>query len=234
MIMTLIIIFLQILLTSFIFWCVDEKKGPRLAFIFPVSAWINLALTSLLDRQPAFSAASGPAAGKPGMFIMPDLPVMLMIIALWALFPLLVYFIASKFSLAKRIESWFDKRGPRAGLLAAALLAFAMNMYRPSEYMLIPGGLILGLGIGRFLCGRYMDFTAAINDRTGTAKLLTLLVRYILGITAMALLYVATGKAVNALRGQGNYQLYVFTRYVLITVWLSAGAPWVFCKLRLV
>jgi len=137
------------------------------------------------------------------------------------------------FALGKRIEAWFEAHSPRAGLLAAAVLAFTMNMYRPSEYMLIPGGMILGLGIGCYLCHRYLGFTASLKDRTGTAKRLTLLVRYSLGITAMALLYVATGKAINGIRDSGNYHLYIFTRYVLASVWFSAGAPWIFCKLRL-
>jgi hypothetical protein len=141
---------------------------------------------------------------------------------------LCVYFLAGR-----RIEAWFESRSPRAALIAAAALAFAMNLYRPSEYMLIPGGMILGLGIGCFLSRRYMDFKAPINDRFGAAKRLTLLVRYILGITAMILLYVAAGKVINGARDSGNYQLYYFTRYVLAALWLSAGAPWVFCKLRL-
>jgi hypothetical protein len=139
---------------------------------------------------------------------------------------LAVYFIAGS-----RIEALLES--PRAGLISAAALAFAMNMYRPSEYILIPGGMILGLGIGCFLCRRYINFNAVLKDRTGMEKRLILLVRYALGITAMVLLYVATGKAINGLRNSGNYQLYVFMRYILLLIWFSAGAPWIFCKLRL-
>jgi len=282
----------QIAIISFIYWCVDEKKGLRLAFILPVSAWINIALTSLFDRHAV--SAYDPAVEKSGMIIAAghsahaqNLLVMLMILASWKIIPrlpraahffiaavlcllagpssgipfgvflsagyfgipsitdifggwligaliLLVYFIIVKFSLDKRIEAWFEAYGPRAGLLAVAALAFIMNLYRPSEYMLIPGGMVLGLGTGRFLCDRYMDFSARVTGRTGTARFLTLLVRYALGITAAALIYTATGKADGVLRGSGNYPLYVFTRYVLTAVWFSAGAPWVFCKLRLV
>jgi len=141
---------------------------------------------------------------------------------------LAVYFLAGN-----RIEAWFEAHSPRAGLIAAAALAFAMNMYRPSEYLLIPGGMILGLGFGCFLCRRYIGFNAPIKDRTGAAKHLALLVRYAIGITAMILLYVAAGKIVNGLRNSGNYHLYVFMRYVFLSIWFSAGAPWVFCKLRL-
>jgi len=141
---------------------------------------------------------------------------------------LAVYFWAGS-----RIEEWFETHNPRIGLIAAAALAFAMNMYRPFEYLLMPSGMILGLGIGCFLCRRYIGFNASLKDRSGTEKRLTLLVRYVLGITAIALLYVAAGKFINGLRDSGNYHLYVFIRYVLMAVWISAGAPWVFCKLRL-
>jgi membrane-associated phospholipid phosphatase len=265
-----------IVLVSFIYWCVDEKKGLRLAVVLLISAWINFALKHLLDQPRPFFEAYDPSVGRTAV-AMGGFPsahaqnslVMWMIIASWGLIPrlsraahfgiaaflcLLIGFsriylgahfptdvlggwllggiiLAVYFLAGNRIEALL--KSPRAGLISAAALAFAMNMYRVSEYMLMPGGMILGLGIGCFLCRRYINFNAVLKDRTGTAKLITLLVRYALGITAMALLYVAAGKAVNGMRGSGNYQLYVFTRYVITALWLSAGAPWVFCKLRL-
>jgi len=265
-----------LILISFIYWCVDEKKGLRLAVVLLISAWINLALKYLLDQPRPFFEAYDPSVGRTAV-IMGGFPsahaqnslVIWIIIASWKIVPrlsraahfgiaallcLLIGFsriylgahfptdvlggwllggiiLAVYFLAGSRIEALL--KSPRAGLIAAAVLAFAMNMYRPSEYMLMPGGMILGLGIGCFLCRRYVNFNAVLNDRTGTAKLITLFVRYALGITAMALLYAATGKAVNGLRGSGNYHLYAFTRYVLLSIWLSAGAPWVFCKLRL-
>jgi len=263
-------------LVSFIYWCVDEKKGLRLAVVLLISVWINLALKFFLDQPRPFFEGYDPSVGMTPE-IMGGFPsahaqnslVVWMIIASWGIIPRLpraahfciasflclligfsrvylgVHFptdvlggwllggliLAVYFMAGSRIEALLES--PRAGLIAAAALAFAMNMYRPSELMLMPGGMILGLGIGCFLCRRYMVFNASLKDRTGMAKSLTLLVRYALGITAMVLLYTATGKAVSGLRGSGNYQLYVFTRYVLAALWLSAGAPWIFCKLRL-
>jgi len=264
------------ILVSFVYWCVDEKKGLRLAVVLLISAWINFALKFFLDQPRPFFEAYDPSVGRTAV-AMGGFPsahaqnslVMWMIIASWALIPrlsraahlclaaflclligfsriylganfptdvlggwlfsgiiLAVYFLAHS-----RIEALL--KSPRAALIAAAVLAFAMNMYRPSEYMLMPGGMILGLGIGCFLCHRYINFNACLNDRAATAKRVTLLVRYALGITAMVLLYVATGKLVNGMRNSGNYHLYIFTRYVIMAIWLSAGGPWVFCKLKL-
>jgi len=269
-----------VVLLPFIYWCVDEKKGLRLAVVLLISAWINLALKFFLKQPRPFFEGYDPSVGMVNVIIggfpsahAQNSIIMWMIIASWGIIPKLsrsvhfciaallclligfsrvylgVHFptdvlggwllggiiLAVYFMTGNRIEAWLESHGPRAGLIAAAALAFAMNIYRPSEYMLLPGGMILGLGIGFFLCRRYIEFhaSASLKDKTGIEKLLTLLIRYALGITAMVLLYVAAGKAINGMRNSGNYYLYVFTRYVLLSVWLSAGAPWVFRKLRL-
>jgi len=265
-------------LFPFVYWCVDEKKGLRLAVVLFISTWLNLALKFLLNQPRPFFEGYDPSVGLVHE-IMGGFPsghaqvslVMLMILASWSIIPGLsraahfgiaaflclltgfsrvylgVHFptdvfggwllggltLAVYFSAGNRIEAWFESHNPRIGLITAAAAAFAMNMYRPSEYLLLPGGMILGLGIGNFLCRRHTKFYASLEDRSGTEKRLTMLVRYALGITAMVLLFVAVGKVINGLHGSGNYQLYVFIRYVLLLVWVSAGAPWVFCKLRL-
>ena len=142
------------------------------------------------------------------------------------------YFIAGK-----RIETLLASGSPRAGLLACAALAFLMIMYRPSEEPLMPAGLLLGLGTGYFLCRRYVDFTASAENKSGSppggVKYHVLSVRYTLGITVMVLLYVATGKIIGSFTHIGNYHLLVFLRFALITLWVTAGAPWLFRTLRL-
>jgi len=265
-------------LFPFVYWCVDEKKGLRLAAVLFISTWINLALKFFLNQPRPFFEGYDPSVGIVAE-IMGGFPsghaqnslVILMILASWEIIPglsrlvhfyiaailcLLVGFsriylgvhfptdvfggwllgglvLAVYFWAGSRIEGWFESHSPRIGLIAAAALAFAMNMYRPFEHLLMPSGMILGMGIGRFLCRRYIGFNASLKDRSGTEKRLTLLVRYVLGVTAIVLLYVAAGKFINGLRDSGNYHLYVFIRYVLMAVWIFAGAPWVFCKLRL-
>ena len=261
-----------------VYWCLDEKKGMRIAVVLFISTWINLALKYFLNQPRPFFEGYDPSVGIiyeivggfPSGHAQNSL-VILMILASWQIIPVLsrvahfciaaflclligftrvylgVHFptdvlggwllgglvLAVYFASGSRIETWFEAHNPRTGLIAAAAIAFAMNMYRPSEYLLMPSGMILGWGIGCFLCRRYVDFHASLKDRTGTEKYLTLLVRYAIGITAMGLLYAAGGKAINGLRDSGNYQLYVFIQHVLAAIWISAGAPWVFRKLRL-
>jgi membrane-associated phospholipid phosphatase len=270
---------IYLFLFPFVYWCVDEKKGLRLAMVLFISTWINLALKFFLNQPRPFFTDYDPSVGLV-LEIMGGFPsghaqnslVILMILASWKIIPRLsraahycitsflclligftriylgVHFptdvfggwligglvLAAYFLAGGRIKTWFESHNPRIGLTVAAALALAMNMYRPSEYLLMPSGMILGLGIGYFLCRRYIVFNASLKDRSGTVKRLTMLVRYALGITAMVLLYVAAGKFINGLRNSGNYHLYVFIRWILMAIWISAGAPWVFCKLRLV
>ena len=152
--------------------------------------------------------------------------------------------LAAYFLARKRIEALIAKGGFRGGMYAGAALAFVMILYRPTSelpgfthgavLLLMPGGMILGLGAGYNLCKYYLQFSAsAIGGRTGVFRLLVLLVRFLLGITVLALLFVVTEKIMGGIYNSGNYRLAAFLRFVLIALWISAGAPWLFRFLRL-
>jgi glycerophosphoryl diester phosphodiesterase len=142
---------------------------------------------------------------------------------------LAVYFFAGE-----RVETFITTHNPRTGLIACATLAFVMILYRPSSVLLMPGATLLGLGTGYYLCRYKIGFSAsALSSRTGIAKYLVLLVRFLLGITVMALLYVVTEKLTVKFEGSGNYNLFAFLRFGLIALWISAGAPWLFRFIRL-
>jgi len=159
---------------------------------------------------------------------------------------LCIYFLAGR-----RIEALLAVGGPRAGMLASAALAFIMILYRPLTEMLIPGGLILGLGTGYFLCKSRIGFSACVNqkiesiesesnesadihDRSKRNCYLILLARFVIGMAVLVLLFIASGKAIAIFNDSGNYQLIVFLRYALIAFWVSAGAPWIFRFLRII
>ncbi|MDR0289397.1 MAG: phosphatase PAP2 family protein, partial [Treponema sp.] len=138
------------------------------------------------------------------------------------------------FLCGKKIEQLIAGHSPRAGLIACAALAFVMILYRPLPELAIPGAMLLGLGSGYFLCKRKIGFSAsALTGRTGIAKYLVLLVRFLLGITVFALLVAASAKLTPSFIDSGNYDLFVFLRFTLVAIWVSAGAPWLFRFLRL-
>jgi membrane-associated phospholipid phosphatase len=135
------------------------------------------------------------------------------------------------FTLGNKIEALLAKGGFRAGLYASAGLSFLMILYLPGEEILMPGGTLLGMGVGYCLNCRYIGFTSALADREGTAKHLAFLVRYLLGITGVLLIYILIGKLIT--QNSGNRNLFVFTRFALLGLWVSAGAPWIYVKLHL-
>jgi len=142
---------------------------------------------------------------------------------------LTVYFLAGK-----RIEAMLAAHSLRAGLIACSALAFVMILYRPSIELLMPGAMIFGLGTGYCLCRQYIGFTAsALSGRVGISKYLVLAVRFLLGITVVVLLFVLTEKVMVRFHGSGNYPLFMFLRFALLALWISAGAPWLFRFLRL-
>jgi hypothetical protein len=142
--------------------------------------------------------------------------------------------LAAYFLTRTRIESLLAKGGFRGGIYAVAALAFVMILYRPMVELLIPGSMLFGLGAGYTICKKYYNFSAsAPGSRTGIYRCLALLVRFLLGITVFALLYVVTEKITGGAHNSGNYQLVVFLRFALMGLWIAAGAPWLFRFLRL-
>jgi hypothetical protein len=109
-----------------------------------------------------------------------------------------------------------------------------MILYRPSAELLMSGAMILGLGTGYYLCKHKIGFTAnALSDRVGIEKYAVLLVRFLLGITVLALLYVISKRMMVKFEDSGNYHLFLFMRFGIIALWISAGAPWLFRFIRL-
>jgi membrane-associated phospholipid phosphatase len=138
------------------------------------------------------------------------------------------------FLIGKQIETLLAEQSPRMGLLACAALAFIMILYRPSAVLLMPGAMLLGLGTGYYLCKHKIGFSAdALCGRVGIAKYLVLLVRFLLGITVLFLWYIVTEKLMVKFEDSGNFNLFVFLRFGVIALWISAGAPWLFRSIKL-
>jgi membrane-associated phospholipid phosphatase len=125
----------------------------------------------------------------------------------------------------------------RAKMLTTAAIAFGMNAFSPTGPSL--GGIFLGFGAGYALALEYVPFNAAPGPFLGARCL-----RYALGIAGCFLIYRALGLVLpggdsvfSALPFWGAaspyYDLGRFIRYGLLGLWVSAGAPWLFLRLRL-
>lgn len=136
------------------------------------------------------------------------------------------------FLLSGRIEALLVKGGFRAGMITSAILSFLMILYLPGEELLMPAGVTLGMGTGYSLNLRYVGFrSSAFCGKTGVAKYLNLLIRFLLGITGLLVIYILAGKIIP--HGSGNRALFGFVRFALAGFWGYAGAPWIYIRLHL-
>jgi membrane-associated phospholipid phosphatase len=262
-----------LILLPLIYWCVDEKKGIRLATVVLISVWINLSLKFLLNQPRPFFEGYDPSLGMlserlggfPSGHAQNSL-VMLTIIASWgkrkwfyvsAIVCLLIGFsriylgvhfptdvfggwiiggllLCAYFLCGKRVEALLETGGFRAGMIASAALAFIMILYRPSEELLMPGGMMLGLGAGYCINKQYIGLSSsALCANSGIKKYLILLGRFVTGFVCMILILAIMGKLISLNPQSGNSPLFNFARFAIAALWVSVGAPWLFRLLRL-
>ena len=138
------------------------------------------------------------------------------------------------FFAGRHIEAHLTVGAPRAGLLSVAALSFAMILYRPLPEMLLPAGMILGMGIGFYLCARHVGLSPVLlSAKPGFSQCLILLARFASGAATTAVIFILCEKLTNALQYLHNTDLFAFLRFAVIAVWITAGAPYVFRLLRL-
>jgi len=203
------LMFLILLLPFFIYWCVNEKTGLQLCIACLLCIWALLVYRDLQQggRLPF------------------NFDIRWIIIAL--------IFCGCLF-LRGKIEKLLSKGGLRAFMIAAAALSFAMILHRPGFEYMLPGGILLGFSIGYCLNKRYIGFSSAdVLQRKGFAKFLVLSARFLLGAAVLALIVYRVEKVIEQASKSQNIFLYCFLCYALISLWVSAAAPWVFIKLRL-
>ena len=205
--MILFFLFFMLIVSFFVYWCINEKIGLQLGIVVSFSAWIVL-LIEHLDIKFPFN-----------------------IDIRFVVFPL--FFFGYLF-LRNKIEALLAKGGFRAGIISAAILSFLMILYRPGLEFILPGGVVLGLGTGYCINKRFVCFKSAnCLQRKGASKFFTLFARFILGITVLALIVFRVEKIIQHISENQNIFLYTFLCCAVTSLWVSVAAPWVFIKLRL-
>jgi hypothetical protein len=137
------------------------------------------------------------------------------------------------FLLGKRIEDALVRGGPRPQRIAAAITGFIMILYRPQAEILLPGAALLSMGLGYSFTAEHLHFSAdGVFGRTGTAKLLTLGGRFVVGITGTTLLFTVFDR-LKPVPESSYYFLFFFISIVIPGFWVYSGAPWLFQRLHL-
>jgi membrane-associated phospholipid phosphatase len=267
-----------LVLLPLIFWCIDEKKGRRLAITVVVSLWLNIILKFLLNQPRPFWEGYDPSVGLvaeslngfPSGHAQTSLVLWIIIASFGkkkryyvaaAFLVLLISFsrvylgvhfptdilggwflgglvLAVYFIWGDALEAALARGGFRTQLIASAAAAFVMILYNPQsvrevkggiEAQLMPGGLFLGMGAGCSLAAHYLHFRAAglFGRVSKLLRFLTLLARFILGMAGIALVFVVSGK-INGVLGANYLRLGIFFRFVLMELWIYAGAVRVF------
>jgi membrane-associated phospholipid phosphatase len=150
---------------------------------------------------------------------------------------LAVYFIYGK-----HIAEFLQEQGLRIELVFTALISLVMNTVYPQNRSF--SALFLGFGAGYALMRQYLHFSVNNEVKGKGQRFGILALRYLLGIAGAAFLvqglkYFFPGEdsMFAALPWFGKdsslYELARFLRYGILGLWASAGAPWVFLKLKL-
>jgi membrane-associated phospholipid phosphatase len=258
-----------------IYWCVDERKGQRLALLLLLSAWLNTALKDLLQQprpyflDPSVGRARAAGYGLPSghaqqslVFWAAALPpgprgksrawiiagaVSLVLgftrLYLGVHFPtdlaggwiLALALLALYGLLGEPLAAFLAAGGTRVRLIALAGAAFVMNALYPNDRSL--GALFLGFGGGYSLMIRSFPFSAAALGAAPVPPWLHRPLRLALGAAGGFLIYRGFGAFRELFAGAasflGAYELGRFLHYGLMGLWSSAGAPWLFLRLRL-
>jgi len=134
--------------------------------------------------------------------------------------------------LNEKIETLLENGGFRAKVIASAALSFIMILYLPGKELLMPGGIVLGLGAGYCINIKYIGFSSGASfGKAGIKKHLALFARLLLGIMGFALIFLAGSKLIP--QNSANYKLYGFILAAIGGFWVSAASPWIFVKLKL-
>ena len=157
----------------------------------------------------------------------------------WLIAGILValWFIPGPFLMEK-----LSSAGIRAQNISAAAIALLMNGLYPEDRTL--PALLLGFCVGYTLMKQRFPFSSREKINGKAPGIPVLVFRCLIGFAGMAVIYLALKLA---LPGEGSlfgniflwgefspfYELGRFIRYGLVGLWVSAGAPYVFQRMRL-
>jgi membrane-associated phospholipid phosphatase len=246
-----------------LFWCVDYRLGARVSVIYQISGNINFLLKNLFKLPRPFELAldidivnetgyglpSGHAQNT--LVFWGSLSVWMKKKWFWVASCMLVFLVGfsriylgvhfpidvlagwliglaillSYFSLYQKIESWLVNLSFHYQLLISGLLPCVILLSFVSQVVALMMGYLAGTCIGIVIKSRYIVF-----DAGGTFW--KRILRYILGILIkFSILILLT--AVFQEKLKVSYILSQFLTFISVGLWMSAGAPWIFTKLKM-
>ena len=252
-----------LLLFSFLLWCVDFYLGIRVGIIFLLSVYVNTGLKEIFQQPRPFdilpeiqkSQASGygfPSGHAQSSLVVwgsiaywkrqtwiRNLSVLLILliafsrIYLGVHFPTdilggwlvgglilgLIYFIFAKIKLN------FIQKNMIFKIIGITLFPVILLQIQSSPDIISSVAALTGVGYGLLF---FSSFIGGIRPGNWLQRLLSFLV----GIIGIGIIYLGL-KLILPSEGHSFYQLSRFFRYLLLGIWISFGAPWLFIRMGL-
>ena len=252
-----------LLLFSFLLWCIDFYLGIRVGIIFLLSVYVNAGVKEIFQQPRPFDIlpeiqkvqASGygfPSGHAQSSLVVwgsitywkretwiRNLSVLLILligfsrIYLGVHFPTdilggwlfgglilgLIYFIIANIKLD------FIHKNIIFKIIAITLFPVILLQIQSSPDIISSVAALTGVGYGLLL---FHSFIGEIRPGNWLKRFFSFLV----GIIGIGILYLGL-KLILPSEGQSFYQLSRFSRYLLLGIWISFGAPWLFIRMGL-
>jgi membrane-associated phospholipid phosphatase len=252
-----------LLLFSFLLWCVDFYLGIRVGIIFLLSVYVNTGLKEIFQQPRPFDIlpeiqkvrASGygfPSGHAQSSLVVwgsitywkkqiwiRNLSVLLILLIGFSRIYLGVHFptdilggwlfggliLCLSYFIFLKIKLDFIQENMIFKIIGIALFPVILLQIQSSPDIISSVAALTGVGYG------LLFFSSSIEGiRPG--NWLQRLISFLVGVIGIGILYLGL-KLILPLEGQSFYQLSRFFRYLLLGIWISFGAPWLFIRMGL-
>ena len=252
-----------LLLFPFLLWCVDFYLGIRVGIIFLLSVYVNTGVKEIFQQPRPFDIlpeiqkvhASGygfPSGHAQSSLVvwgsitywkkqiwMRNLSVLLILLIGFSRIYLGVHFptdilggwlfggliLGLSYFIFLKVKLDFIQGNMLFKIIGITLFPVVLLQFQSSPDIISSLAALTGIGYGLLL---FHSFIGEIQPGNWLQRLFSFLV----GGIGIGILYLGL-KLILPLEGQSFYQLSRFFRYLLLGIWISFGAPWLFIRMGL-
>jgi len=252
-----------LLFFPFLLWCVDFYLGLSVGIIFLLSVYVNAGLKEIFQQPRPFEIlaeiqkihASGygfPSGHAQSSLVVwgsiaywekqiwiRNLSVLLILLIGFSRIYLGVHFptdilggwlfggliLGLSYFIFLKIRFDFIQRNMIFKIIGITLFPVILLQFQSSPDIISSMATLTGVGYGLLL---FHSFIGGVRPGNWLQRLISFLV----GIIGIGILYLGL-KLILPSEGQSFYQLSRFFRYLLLGIWISFGAPWLFIRMGL-
>ena len=252
-----------LLLFAFLLWCVDFYLGIRIGIIFLLSVYINNGAKEMFQQPRPFEIlpeiqkvqASGygfPSGHAQSSLVVwgsiaywkkqtwiRNLSVLMILLVAFSRIYLGVHFptdilggwivggfiLVLSYFIFFKIKLDFIQKNMIFKIIAITLFPVILLQIQSSPDVISSVAVLTGVGYALLL---FNSFIGEIRMGSWTKRLFS----FLIGVIGIGIIYLGL-KLILPSEGQSFYQLSRFFRYLLLGLWISFGAPWLFIRMRL-